>query len=80
MANVLIIDDEEMLCDIMCEHLKGEGHDVTYALTLEDGLNKGVSGPFGLWLAWKRTRIDQCLRANIGGRPFRSDHFPQASA
>ena len=46
MANVLIIDDEEMLCEIMCEHLKGEGHDVTYALTLEDGLNKGESGAF----------------------------------
>jgi two-component system NtrC family response regulator len=32
----------------MCEHLKGEGHDVTYALTLEDGLNRGVSGAFDI--------------------------------
>jgi two-component system NtrC family response regulator len=46
MANVLIIDDEEMLCSMMCEHLKGKGHDVTYALTLEDGLKKGASSVF----------------------------------
>ena len=48
MANVLIIDDEEMLCSVMCEHLKGKGHDVTYALTLGDGLRKGASGAFDI--------------------------------
>ena len=46
MANVLIIDDDEMLCNMMCRHLGTKGHDTTYALTLEDGLSKGASDSF----------------------------------
>ena len=46
MANVLIIDDDEMLCNMMCRHLGTKGHDTTYALTLEDGLSKGASDAF----------------------------------
>lgn len=43
MANVLIIDDDEMLCNTMCRYLGIQGHEATCALTLEEGLSKGAS-------------------------------------
>ncbi len=38
MANVLIIDDEKLICTLISQVIKGMGHDVVYALTLEKGL------------------------------------------
>lgn len=43
MANILIIDDDKMLCNTMCRHIRHRGHQVTYALTLEQGC-EAVSG------------------------------------
>jgi two-component system NtrC family response regulator len=38
MANVLIIDDEKLICTLMSQVIESMGHDVAYALTLEKGL------------------------------------------
>lgn len=46
MAHVLIIDDDEMLCDMLSTMVKQMGHDVTCALTLQDGLEEVSSGDF----------------------------------
>ena len=35
-ANVLIIDDEKNLCEILCRMIAGLGHEVKYALTLQE--------------------------------------------
>lgn len=43
MADILIIDDDEMLCDRLSRHLKYMGHDVTCSLTLEDGVKTAAS-------------------------------------
>lgn len=40
MANILIIDDDKMLCKTLSRYIQRIGHEVTYALTLEDGLEK----------------------------------------
>ncbi len=37
MSNILIIDDDKMLCDMLCRHIGYMGHDATYSLTLEQG-------------------------------------------
>jgi two-component system, NtrC family, response regulator len=44
MADILIIDDDQMLCDILCLHLAHMGHDVAYAMTMRDGFKKLSSG------------------------------------
>ena len=46
MANILIIDDDKMLCDMLCRHLRDIGHDVKYALTLKAGMAKAASEGF----------------------------------
>jgi len=38
MANILIIDDDEMICDMLRRCVEHAGHKAEYALTLEDGL------------------------------------------
>ncbi len=43
MASILIIDDDDMLCDMMCRYFKRMGHEVSYAYTLEDGKKAAVS-------------------------------------
>lgn len=48
MPNVLIIDDDEMLCKMMCRYLGEKGHDVTFALTLSEGLEKGACDAFDI--------------------------------
>jgi len=40
MANVLIIDDDELICDALVSVVKRIGHDAAYALTIKDGLDK----------------------------------------
>jgi len=37
MANILIIDDDEMLCKMLMRYVKRMGHEATYALTMEEG-------------------------------------------
>jgi two-component system NtrC family response regulator len=38
MANILIIDDDKLLCKSMCLIAERHGHDASYAMTLGDGL------------------------------------------
>ena len=38
MAYILVVDDDEMICDALCDLFRPMGHDVDYALTLSDGL------------------------------------------
>lgn len=38
MSDVLIIDDEQMLCDVLKRRVELLGHDVAYALNLSDGM------------------------------------------
>jgi len=46
MGNILIIDDDDMLCNTLCRYIRSMGHDVTYALTLEGGLKEVSSTAF----------------------------------
>lgn len=46
MANVLIIEDEEIICKMLSSVIRRTGHDTEYALTLENGLEKASSGTF----------------------------------
>lgn len=46
MANVLIIEDEEIICKMLSSVIRRAGHDTEYALTLENGLEKASSGTF----------------------------------
>jgi len=46
MANILVIDDHEMICEMLCRHLSNIGHHAEYALTLGDGLDLVSSGAF----------------------------------
>jgi len=43
MATVLIIDDDEMICDLLCRHLRQKGYEAAHALTLTGGLKKARS-------------------------------------
>lgn len=40
MANILIIDDDAMLCEMLCRHIRYLNYDADYAVTLEDGFGK----------------------------------------
>ena len=40
MGNILIIDDDQMICETLADAVKGLGHEVSFALTLEDGLRQ----------------------------------------
>ncbi len=46
MAKILIIDDDSMLCDMLCRQFRRLGHDSAYALTIEDGLKEVSSTKF----------------------------------
>lgn len=46
MSNILIIDDDEMLCTTVSRYVRRIGHDTSYALTLEHGLTQVSSGEF----------------------------------
>jgi two-component system NtrC family response regulator len=43
MNRVLIIDDDEMICDLLFRHLRQTGYEAAYALTLSGGLKKARS-------------------------------------
>lgn len=46
MANVLVIDDDEMMCRSLCEMVRGGANEATYALTLQEGVFMATSGAF----------------------------------
>ena len=46
MPSILIIDDNEMLCNMLSHKVSDMGHRVTHALTLEDGLGRASSETF----------------------------------
>ena len=48
MANILIIDDDEMLCNMLQRHIEYSGHKSEYALTLKDGLKAVTSKAFDI--------------------------------
>ena len=46
MANILVIDDEQYVCEFIAEVFLDQGHDVQYALTLSGGRRMAVSDKF----------------------------------
>lgn len=46
MANVLIIDDDPMLCEILSRRIEALGHEVRHASTLDQGIEKALSDPY----------------------------------
>lgn len=46
MANILIIDDDKMICEALAGLIRPMGHDVGWALTLKEGINKASSKMF----------------------------------
>jgi two-component system NtrC family response regulator len=46
MGRLLIIDDDEMFCEMLSDMVKEEGHEVSYALTLRAGLEMAATGAF----------------------------------
>ncbi|MBN1842039.1 MAG: sigma-54-dependent Fis family transcriptional regulator [Deltaproteobacteria bacterium] len=46
MANILIIDDDKMICDALCDVLRERGYESTNAITLKDGFEKASTGAF----------------------------------
>jgi len=48
MANILIIDDDHVLCGMLCSHFGSVGHNTAYALTLEEGLREVSSNTFDI--------------------------------
>lgn len=46
MANILIIDDNEMFCEMLSQMVSDLGHQVSYVLTLEEGLPAATSGKY----------------------------------
>ncbi len=45
-ARVLIIDDDQMMCQLLTQAVEREGHDVSSAFTLDAGLGKARTGSF----------------------------------
>lgn len=45
-ANVLIVDDDEMFCEMLSDMVQDMGHGVKHAQTLGDGLVEAASGQF----------------------------------
>ena len=48
MANILIIDDDDMLCEMLAHAIGRMGHDVKCAHTLKDGLHEVTADTFDL--------------------------------
>ena len=46
MANVLIIDDDDLNSDMLFDMISDMGHDVACAFTAEEGLNAALSHGF----------------------------------
>lgn len=50
MARVLIIDDDRLVCRMLSEMIQGLGHEVSFALMLEEGKRQAALGRFDLVL------------------------------
>lgn len=50
MANVLIIDDDRVFCDLLSRKIKRLGHNSVFTLSLEDGVNMAFSREFDVIL------------------------------
>jgi two-component system NtrC family response regulator len=50
MANVLIIDDDNIICKMLYNHISSIGHNTTYSLNLKDGLEELSSKSFDVIL------------------------------
>ena len=50
MARVLIIDDDKLTCKMLSNLVLNQGHEATYALTLEDGLERAAQQNFDVVL------------------------------
>jgi len=48
MANILIVDDDKMICDSLIRIFADMGHGVSYSLTLKEGLKEAASKDFDL--------------------------------
>ncbi|SPD76283.1 putative two component, sigma54 specific, transcriptional regulator, Fis family [uncultured Desulfobacterium sp.] len=48
MSRILIVDDDKMICETMSRIIRDMGHNVTYALTLNHGLEKALSDDFDI--------------------------------
>lgn len=46
MAEILIIDDDLMICDILSRKVKSMGHEPTFVLTLAEGMKSALAGAF----------------------------------
>jgi two-component system, NtrC family, response regulator len=46
MANILIIDDEISICKLLARSFRQEGHDVSYVLSLLEGMAQAASGQY----------------------------------
>ncbi len=47
-ANILVIDDDKMVCDILCNFIQSLGHSATYALRINEGIQKVASESYDL--------------------------------
>lgn len=50
MENILIIDDDNMICELLYDYISSIGYNATYALNLKDGLEKLYSKSFDVLL------------------------------
>lgn len=48
MANILIIDDDKLICEILSSFIRSQGHKPSYSLTLKEGLEIISSGQIDL--------------------------------
>jgi two-component system NtrC family response regulator len=48
MAKVLVIDDDDMICKLLCTMAERLGHETAYALTCRQGLAEALSGSFDI--------------------------------
>ncbi len=47
-ANILVIDDDKMVCDILCNFIQSIGHNATYVLRINEGIQKVSSENYDL--------------------------------
>jgi len=48
MAKILIIDDDKMLCEMLCREIGYMGHNAAYAFTLDEGVKEALSKKFDI--------------------------------
>ena len=47
-ANILVIDDDKMVCDMLCRFIESMGHTASYVVTLHEGVQKIFSEDYDL--------------------------------